>query len=198
MKRVGSAFQSRALRAPAQEDRRRVKTFVAVLMGALAGLFDLLQFFVSFLNVIPFAGNAIAFASNWFVAVLAYNIFYLVWFPLLKVPVMNGKPGKLINVLASAVLEATPLLDALPGITYGVVSTIIYSRVEDAAYNKAHKMEVRKAQERAREQEDRRIQLEARNEAAFIANQAADRAEQEETEARERTAQLESETDELV
>jgi hypothetical protein len=168
MKPVGSAFQSRALRAPAVDERRRVKTYVAVLMGALAFLFDALQFFISFLNVIPVVGNAIAFASNWFIAAFAYSIFYLVWFPLLGVKLTDGKPGKFVNMLFSAVIEATPLLDALPGITYGVISTVIYSRVEDAIYNKAHKMEIRRAQERAQKKEAQRAR-----QAAFIDQQNA-------------------------
>lgn len=198
MKRVGSAFESRALRAPAHEERRRVKVYVGALMGALAGLFDLLQFFISFLNVIPVVGNAIAFASNWFIAALAYCIFYLVWFPLLGVKMMDGKPGKFVNMLFSAVIEATPFLDALPGITYGVVSTIIYTRVEDAVYNKAHAMEIRQAQHREKEAEDVRRWKDAQAEAAFIANEAADRAEQEEAEEQAQTAQLQAKAEELV
>jgi len=158
--------------------RQRVSTLVAVFMGGLAITFDGLQFFLLFLNVIPVAGTAIAFLGSWFVAALAGIVFYMVWFPLLGVQLTKGKSSKLINVLLSAVLEATPLLDALPGISYGVISTIILSRLEDAAYNKAHAAETKAAKEAERR---RQVLMETR----------ARRQAQE-------TEQLEAEAEELV
>src|SRR5665213_1877969 len=135
MKPEGTPLEQRRERAQDLEKRRRVSNLSAAVMIGLAIFFDLLQFFLFFLNVIPVAGTAIAFMGDIFITTLAFIAFYLVWFPLLRVPLSSGKSGKLMNVIFSAVIEAVPILDVLPGITYGVVSTVILSRIEDAEYN---------------------------------------------------------------
>ncbi|MEJ0053724.1 MAG: hypothetical protein WDN10_03315 [bacterium] len=149
--------------------QKRVGVFVAALMCGLAALFDLIQFFLFFLNSIPVVGNAVAFIGSWFVAIFAGIVFYLVWFPLLGIKMTKGKSAKLLNLLGSAVLEATPLLNSLPGVTYGVISTIIISRTEDAAYNAAHAAEIK-----AKEAERRRADAYARGAAEMRAAAAND------------------------
>jgi hypothetical protein len=160
------------------------------MMIGLAVFLDVLQFLLFFLNAVPVAGTAIAFMGDIFITALAFVIFYLVWFPLLGVGLSKGKPVKLVNAILSAVIEMLPILDILPGITYGVVSTVILSRAEDAAHNK--KSAERQAQVLAQTKRNRQIALDARAEAEAIANRAANEAE------REEVAQLNERDSELV
>ena len=98
---------------------------VALLMDALQGLFTLLVF------LIPL---------SWFVTILSIIIFFL-WFAIMGVKFGAGDGGrKLLTMLAAAVAEFAPLINALPATTAGVIGVIAQTRIEDARRNAGKKV----------------------------------------------------------
>lgn len=112
----------------------RVGSWTAGLLISVALLIDLLQFLVSFLHVIPWAGNAIAFVVGTFLSFVAY-ISLGVWFALLGINYFTGKRAalKILTILATFGIELIPLLNMIPAITAGVITMIMVSRMEDSA-----------------------------------------------------------------
>lgn len=119
----------------------RVGNFSAGLLICIAVFFDVVQFLLSFLHVVPVAGNALAFVLVLFVTVIAYISLGL-WFAMLGVNYFTGKRAalKVLTVLASLGIELIPLVDALPAITAGTVVMVLVSRLEDATGLKAKQM----------------------------------------------------------
>lgn len=112
----------------------RVGSWMTALLVSAALLIDLLQFLVSFLHVVPWIGNAIAFVVGTFLSFVAY-ISFGVWFALLGINYFAGKRAalKILTILATFGIELVPLLNMFPAITAGVITMIIVSRMEDAA-----------------------------------------------------------------
>lgn len=112
----------------------RINFWTTSLLVGFALIIDLVQFLVSFLHVIPWAGNAVAFVVGTFLSFVAY-ISLGVWFALLGINYFSGKRAalKILTLLATFGIELIPLLNAIPAITAGVVTMIIVSRIEDAA-----------------------------------------------------------------
>jgi len=117
---------------PERQKRQRISVPVALLMVALALIFDGLQDLALFVNVIPAVGTVIDFIFSEMIAWLAAIIFF-VWFAVLGVNYGGKKAAlKLLISLSSFIVELIPLIDALPAITVGVVSLIIITRAEDS------------------------------------------------------------------
>lgn len=116
----------------------RVGNIMGGALITLALLFDLLQFLVSFLHVIPWVGNAIAFVVALFITCFAY-ITFGIWFALLRVDYFTGKKAavKILTLIGTLGLELMPLIDALPAITAGVITMVLVSRIEDTTGLKA-------------------------------------------------------------
>jgi hypothetical protein len=112
----------------------RINSWTGGLLVGFALIIDLVQFLVSFLHVIPWAGNAVAFVVGTFLSFFAY-ISLGVWFALLGINYFSGKRAalKVLTLLATFGIELIPLLNAIPAVTAGVVTMIIVSRIEDAA-----------------------------------------------------------------
>lgn len=121
--------------------RMRVGNLMGGALIALAFLFDLIQFLVSFLHVVPWVGNAIAFVVALFITCFAY-ITFGIWFALLRVNYFTGKQAalKILTLIGTLGLELIPLIDTLPAITAGVITMVLVSRLEDSTGLKAKEM----------------------------------------------------------
>lgn len=119
----------------------RVGDFTAGLLICFALLCDLIQFVLSFLHVVPIAGNALAFVLVLFVTIIAYISLGL-WFALLGINYFTGKKAalKVLTMLATIGIELIPLVDALPAITAGTIVMVLVSRLEDTTGLKAKNM----------------------------------------------------------
>lgn len=120
--------------APNQEEapRMRVSVLTALFMMIVALLFDMLQFFVSFLHALPVIGNAAAIVFTWFLGVIA-TISFALWFTLLGVSYFGkNSTKKLTVVIGATVAEMVPIINALPAITLGVAAIILIARSEDS------------------------------------------------------------------
>lgn len=108
---------------------QRIGILSAVLMTVTALLFDGMQIFSTFvLNfVVPGSGFVGAeFVS--FISVVAFGI----WFGVKGVSYFDRNGAmKVIIMLTSVIVELVPIIDAIPAITFGVVSLILITRAED-------------------------------------------------------------------
>lgn len=114
----------------------RIPLIIFILMVSLAVLFDVLQFFASFLTVVAGIGIVLC----WFIAIVA-TISFGLWFKLLGVDYFGGKQAarKALTAISSVVVELMPLIDDLPAITAGVVLMFLFSRAEDIENGKLKK-----------------------------------------------------------
>ncbi len=107
---------------------QRIGILSAIMMVALAFLFDVFQFLATFLNIVPGLGVALCL----YISMLSFSAFF-VWFALKGVDYLDRNGAvKLIVIIATTVTELIPLVDALPAITLGVLSLIIITRAEDS------------------------------------------------------------------
>ena len=158
--------------------RVRVGNFMGGALIALAFLFDLIQFLVSFLHVVPWVGNAIAFVVALFITCFAY-ITFGIWFALLRVNYFTGKQAalKILTLIGTLGLELIPLIDALPAITAGVITMVIVSRIEDMYETSTTALSAvvgGKADMKARELAEAKTEEERRNIQAKYARYASD------------------------
>ncbi|MGB4076340.1 MAG: hypothetical protein WBK28_01380, partial [Minisyncoccia bacterium] len=121
-----------------EKPKLRIGLFHAYMLVGVAALFDLAQFLISFLHMIPFVGNGIAVALTWYIAVAAAALFGMVFMVFYKVDYFNGTQAlaKMLSVGGSVAIELVPVIDALPAITAGVALVIIYTTLEDMQYSK--------------------------------------------------------------
>jgi len=107
--------------------RKRIGALTAGLLFGIAGLLDIIQFFVTF---IPFVDVIL----DWFIAVIGL-ITFGIWFAMLDVNYFQGKKaaGKIAAVFGTAIVEMVPILDALPAITLGVLTVVFLTWNEDKA-----------------------------------------------------------------
>ncbi|MEK7079947.1 MAG: hypothetical protein AAB883_01640 [Patescibacteria group bacterium] len=92
------------------------------LMAGLALVLDVIQFFLT-LTVIG------SFVSM-FVAMLAWIVFFI-WFALLGVSYFDAKGGKKLAIAGvSFISELIPFIDALPGLTIGVIMLVLQHNKE--------------------------------------------------------------------
>ena len=99
--------------APAKKEPRISSTQASLLVGT-AVIFDLISF-------IPAIGQALSLVGS----VVVFSI----WFLILRVPLVS--PKKLVTWATAGLVEAIPLISALPGITTGVILMIAITRTED-------------------------------------------------------------------
>lgn len=116
-----------------QPKKQRISVVTAICMVALAVIFDGIQDILLFINVLPVIGQVIDVVFSWFISFLA-AVSFGVWFALLRVNYFSGRKSgqKLLVMFSSIIVELIPYIDALPAITFGVVSLIIITRIEDA------------------------------------------------------------------
>jgi hypothetical protein len=122
--RAAAARATRA-RPVAGRPKHRVGNVAMTLMLITSILFDGVQILLQF---IPIIGQVISLLLGVFAAA-----FYAIWFMLLGVPYFKGKKAgvKLAAAFSSVIVEIIPIVDALPGITFGVLAVILASRSED-------------------------------------------------------------------
>ncbi len=115
--------------------RERITLITGGFMIGIALLFDGLQMILSIVFGITGVGIPIAMLADWMIGFFA-GICFWIWFLLCGVNFNGKKAGSLLASMALGIfLEAVPLLDALPGITFTVARTVILVRIEDALYN---------------------------------------------------------------
>lgn len=100
-----------------QKTKYRVGIGMSVVLIGVAGIFDIANFFTSF---IPFVGSAIG-AIFWFVSGL-----YL-WTK--GVGLFGGK--KIAVTAISFIAELVPIVQALPMLTAGIIGVLLVIRIED-------------------------------------------------------------------
>lgn len=129
----GSFSLSRETGAGTKKSKVRVNNFQAGLILTLALTCDGLQFLLSFLHVLPWIGNALAFIGVLMLTACAYLTIGL-WFKFLDVNYFSGKRAMLrvVTLLATIGIELIPLINAIPAITAGALTVFISSRIEDA------------------------------------------------------------------
>ena len=122
----------------------RVGTFGAVLLTATALILDGLQFILTF---IPVIGQAISI----FISMLAAAFFGVFFFVFFRVNYFEGNKAlaKIGTIITTTVVEFVPLVQALPAITLGVLSIIIFSRMEDRVNEKKRARDLKKQQQTA-------------------------------------------------
>lgn len=126
------------------EKRERISWTTGGFMIGVALMFDAFQAIGSIIMGVAIAatvgagapvGIPIMMIFDWMVATTA-GIGFWIWFLLLGVNIRGKRAGALLtNAAISAVIEAVPLLDLLPAITFGVARTIFLVRAEDALHN---------------------------------------------------------------
>lgn len=102
-----------------------------MLLVALIG--DMFQFLLNLADIIPVLGFAISLLA---ILVTFFEMcIFGVWFAIMGINYFSGKKSgmKTLSAFGSLAIEAIPLLDALPGITMGVLGIIISSRLEEKA-----------------------------------------------------------------
>lgn len=113
----------------------RISNFTAVGMIGVALLFDSVQGLLFFMNAIPVVGTVLDVVVSPLITVAAW-CWFLLWFALHRVNYFDRNGAKkLLIMLASVVVELVPLINALPGITFGVVGLIVQTRFEDGQAN---------------------------------------------------------------
>ena len=105
----------------------RIHTITAGLMIGVAVLADGIQFLLT-LTVV---GSIVAMFVSTFVWIV-----FLIWFALCGVSYFDrGGATRGLIVIASAITELVPFINAVPAITFGVVALIMHSRAEDRKRN---------------------------------------------------------------
>lgn len=99
-----------------QEEKKqpRITNTSAFLMVGTAIVFDLI-------SIVPVIGQA--------VAVVGSAIVFLIWFLILRLPLIS--PKKLLTIALSYLGESVPAISVLPLITLGVILMIVFTRAED-------------------------------------------------------------------
>ena len=100
----------------------RISKATGVILIAVAGLIDGLQFLVSLLGFVPFVGFAIVAIVNPLISFLAFMLFGI-WFSHLNVSQMS--PERALGTLATLLFEVVPIFDALPLWAARIAYTVI-------------------------------------------------------------------------
>lgn len=141
---------------------KKISTINAVFLIGAALLFDGIQFVLTL--------TVIGTVAAWFVSAFAW-ILFLIWFALLGTNYFDKGAGtKILTVFASVIAELMPLVNALPGITLGVVALIVQNRI---AHAKESAVAPKAASAGARRPRRARTQPNLRGRAAPRAEEAA-------------------------
>lgn len=106
---------------PQTTQTNRIDTGTGAMMIAVALLFDTMN---AGINLIPFLGQVLSVL----ISIFAYCTFAF-WF--MKRGVGFANPKRAITFFGSGLIEAIPVLNILPGITIGVVLTVLMVQFED-------------------------------------------------------------------
>lgn len=113
---------------PQQKKPHTIPTITAVLMAAVALLFDAVQAGTNLLHLIPYIGNLSAIIATTLMDVWAFLTLY-VWFKLHGVSFANPKRG--LTMAGTLLIEVIPALNALPAWTAAVVIIFLTTRAEE-------------------------------------------------------------------
>lgn len=105
---------------------KHIGNVAAIFLIVSAVCIDVLQVLVDLLAFIPIVGFVIAFLTNVFIDICAW-LFFAITFLHINFPVMKKRP---LGFLGTLVMENIPYLNALPGWTLFVVTTIMKDRAE--------------------------------------------------------------------
>lgn len=144
----------------------RVSNLVWGIMLAMTIIGDGLQF------ILLFAGVGVVVDT--FIEVAVMGPIYL-WLALLGVSFIDGKKrgSKFASVIATSVIELIPVLDALPGMTIGLIALVHSSRQEDKlVYEEQQRATAARALEE-QQQTIQRVQAQQRFYATRARQQAA-------------------------
>lgn len=110
--------------AEAPEVKYRVSGITYAFMVAFAVVCDGIQIILTLTGLLILVADLVTFMAG---------VGYWLWFKILGVKYASGKKArtKIITAASSIVVEAVPLLSALPMLTVGVVSMANASRAED-------------------------------------------------------------------
>lgn len=111
--------------------KRRISSIQAIFMLAVAGVFDLIQFLISF---IPYVGWIISV----FLSIFVWLTFYM-WFKLNGISFLDKGSRLAITFFLGAIIEVIPIINILPGWTLSVVLMLLIIRAEDVIFNKTGK-----------------------------------------------------------
>lgn len=106
-----------------ENGERKINNVTFALMLTLAGIVDLIQFAIGFLDVI-FIGTPI----NWLLIPFIWLTFYI-WFKIKGVSFVKPKRGLLMG--AAPLIEMIPLINMLPAWTLAVVLIVGSERAEE-------------------------------------------------------------------
>ncbi|MEO6536429.1 MAG: hypothetical protein ABIT47_01945 [Candidatus Paceibacterota bacterium] len=112
----------------AQETTPKIEYRIGLISGGFmimtAIVLDCVQVLLAFTGVLVLASDLITF-----IAAPTFGI----WFLMMRVNYFGGKKAmvKVTSMLTTLVVELVPIVDALPGITMGVVTVIFATRSED-------------------------------------------------------------------
>jgi len=101
--------------------KERIDNVTAGFMGAVSGLFDLVGGLINFIPVVGQIGSTLIMIFGFLVMGF--------WLVLKGVKLVSGKTAT--TGFVSVVIEAIPILNALPALTFFVVRTILMVKSED-------------------------------------------------------------------
>lgn len=105
-----------------ENEEQEIKKVTAAFMIMVALIFDAIQ---ALINLIPIIGQVLSF----FVSVFSFLTFY-VWFKMNNVSFSNSK--RALKFGGGMILEAIPVLNALPALTLSVFMIISETRMKKA------------------------------------------------------------------
>ncbi len=114
----------------------RISWVIGGPMLAIAAIFDAVQIFFNLTVFLAIGSYAVDFL---------YIAIFPLWFYICGVSLLGGKKSgmKLASVVGGVVLESTPIVSAVPGITMSVLGMIIASRMEDRMLQKGDSIKVK-------------------------------------------------------
>ncbi|MEK7579151.1 MAG: hypothetical protein AAB460_01280 [Patescibacteria group bacterium] len=99
----------------AEPSKKRISNTTAMLLFAVAIVFDLI-------SIIPFVGQ--------FISTVGGAVTFFIWFTILGIPLIS--PKKIASWGLNLAVEAFPVLGSVwPGITAGVILMVLITRTED-------------------------------------------------------------------
>jgi len=102
----------------------RISVWESGLMIAVAVIYDLVQIALTWL----LGWIGVGFIGSWLMTIWAGMTFGL-WFTLKGASIISGKRAAALGI--GAIIEAIPLLNALPGWTVSVIISLSVTRAED-------------------------------------------------------------------
>lgn len=96
---------------------------------------DLTQAVTKLFHLIPVVGNASAIAIG-ITLTISSGVGFTMWFAMHDISLLDRIFSRFFLFIFAGLIELIPIINALPGITLYVTTTVILVRLEDARYNK--------------------------------------------------------------